>query len=89
VPVLAPLTDRFGIDPLHFAMAIVLNLTIGLITPPVGGVLFVTTSVGRLRFEKLCKAIVPLLLAELVVLAMVVLIPALSTTVPRFFGYTR
>ena len=89
VPVLAPLTDQFGINPLHFAMAIVLNLTIGLITPPVGGVLFVTTSVGRLRFELLVRAILPMLAAELVVLALVVLVPALSTTVPGWFGYTR
>jgi tripartite ATP-independent transporter DctM subunit len=89
VPVLAPLSDQFGINPLHFAMAIVLNLTIGLVTPPVGGVLFVMTSVGRLRFERLSKAILPLLAAELVVLFAVVLFPALSTTVPGWFGYTR
>jgi tripartite ATP-independent transporter DctM subunit len=89
VPVLAPLSDQFGINPLHFAMAIVLNLTIGLVTPPVGGVLFVMTSVGRLRFELLSKAILPLLAAEIVVLLAVVLFPALSTTVPGWFGYIR
>ena len=89
VPVLAPLSDQFGIHPLHFAMAIVLNLTIGLVTPPVGGVLFVMTSVGRLRFELLSKAILPLVAAEVVVLFAVVLFPALSTTVPVWFGYAR
>jgi tripartite ATP-independent transporter DctM subunit len=89
VPVLAPLSDQLGIDPLHFAMAVVLNLTIGLVTPPVGGVLFVMTSVGRLRIELLSKAILPLLAAEVVVLLAVVLFPALSTTVPGWFGYTR
>jgi len=89
VPVLAPLSDQFGINPLHFAMAIVLNLTIGMITPPVGAVLFVMTSVGRLRIELLSRAILPLLAAELVVLLAVVLFPALSTTVPGWFGYTR
>jgi tripartite ATP-independent transporter DctM subunit len=89
VPVLAPLSDQFGIDPLHFAMAIVLNLTIGMITPPVGAVLFVMTSVGRLRFELLSRAILPLLAAELVVLLAVVLFPALSIIVPGWFGYTR
>jgi tripartite ATP-independent transporter DctM subunit len=89
VPVLAPLSDQFGINPLHFAMAVVLNLTVGLVTPPVGGVLFVMTSVGRLRFELLSKAILPLLAAEIVVLLAVVLFPALSTTVPGWFGYTR
>jgi tripartite ATP-independent transporter DctM subunit len=89
VPVLAPLSDQFGINPLHFAMAVVLNLTIGLVTPPVGGVLFVMTSVGRLRFDRLSKAIMPLLAAEIVVLLAVVFFPALSTTVPGWFGYAR
>ena len=89
VPVLAPLSDQFGIPPLHFAMAIVLNLTIGMITPPVGAVLFVMSSVGRLRFDLLARAVLPLLAAELVVLLAVVLFPALSTTVPGWFGYQR
>jgi tripartite ATP-independent transporter DctM subunit len=89
VPVLAPLSDQFGINPLHFAMAVVLNLTIGMITPPVGAVLFVMTSVGRLNFALLARAVLPLLAAELVVLLLVVLFPALSTFVPQWFGYTR
>ncbi|MBN9370693.1 TRAP transporter large permease [Hydrogenophaga sp. YM1] len=89
VPVLAPLSDQFGIHPLHFAMAIVLNLTIGLATPPVGGVLFVMSSVARLRLEELTRAILPLLAALLVVLLAVVLIPSLSTFVPGLFGYAR
>ena len=89
VPVLAPLSEQFGIHPLHFAMAIVLNLTIGLATPPVGGVLFVMSSVARLRLEELTRAILPLLAALLVVLLAVVLIPSLSTFVPGLFGYAR
>jgi tripartite ATP-independent transporter DctM subunit len=89
VPVLAPLIDKFHIHPLHFAMAIVLNLTIGLITPPVGGVLFVITSVSRLKFEAICRAIVPFILAEVVVLALVILFPALSTALPQLLGYGR
>ena len=89
VPVLAPLSDQFAIHPLHFAMAVVLNLTVGLITPPVGGVLFVMTSVARLRLELLSRAILPLLAAELAVLLAVVLVPPLSTVVPAWFGYVR
>lgn len=89
VPVLAPLSEQFGIHPLHFAMAIVLNLTVGLVTPPVGGVLFVMSSVARLRIEVLSRAILPLLAALLAVLFAVVLIPSLSTFVPGLFGYTR
>jgi tripartite ATP-independent transporter DctM subunit len=89
VPVLGPLADQFGIHPLHFAMAIVLNLTIGMITPPVGAVLFVMTSVGRLNFMRLSRAVIPLLAAELAVLLLVVLFPSLSTAVPALFGYSR
>jgi len=89
VPVLAPLSDQFGIHPLHFAMAIVLNLTVGLITPPVGGVLFVMASVSRLRLETLARAVLPLLAALLVVLLAVVLWAPLSTAVPSWFGYAR
>jgi TRAP-type C4-dicarboxylate transport system permease large subunit len=70
-------------------MAIVLNLTIGLITPPVGGVLFIMTSVSRLKFERLSRAIVPMVLAEIAVLVLVILFPPLSTAVPALFGYTR
>ncbi len=89
VPVLAPLADQFGIPPLQFAMTIVLNLTIGMITPPVGAVLFVMASVARLRLDRLARAVVPLLAAELVVLLLVVVFPSLSTAVPAFFGYAR
>jgi len=89
VPVLAPLTDQFGINPLHFAMAIVLNLTIGLITPPVGGVLFVITSVSRLKFESIARAIMPFVLAEVLVLVLVILFPAISLMVPGWFGFAR
>jgi len=89
VPVLAPLSDQFGIHPLYFAMTVVLNLTIGMITPPVGAVLFVMTSVGRLRFDLLARAILPLVAAELAVLLLVVFFPSLSTAVPEWFGYTR
>ncbi|MEO8082156.1 MAG: TRAP transporter large permease [Caldimonas sp.] len=89
VPVLAPLIDQFHIHPLQFAMTIVLNLTIGLITPPVGGVLFVITSVSRLKFEAISRAILPFVLAELVVLACVLLVPQISTTVPLWLGFTR
>jgi tripartite ATP-independent transporter DctM subunit len=89
VPVLSPLTDQFGINPLYFAMCFVLNITIGLITPPVGGVLFVITSISRLKFEQISRAILPMILAEMAVLALIILFPALSVTLPAWFGYTH
>jgi tripartite ATP-independent transporter DctM subunit len=89
VPVLGPVGDQFGLDPMYFAIMIVLNLTIGMITPPVGPVLFVVSTIGRVRLETLSKAIVPLLLVEVFVLALVIAIPAISITVPKLFGITH
>jgi tripartite ATP-independent transporter DctM subunit len=89
VPVLGPVADQFGLNPMHFAIMVVLNLTIGMVTPPVGPVLFVVSTVGKVRVEHLARAIVPLLLAELIVLALVIAVPQLSTAFPALFGLTR
>lgn len=89
VPVLGPLSDQFGLNPMYFAIMIVLNLTIGMVTPPVGPVLFVVSTVGRVRLETLSRAIVPLLMAELFVLALVIAFPILSTALPELLGLTH
>ncbi|QFT34445.1 Sialic acid TRAP transporter permease protein SiaT [Labrenzia sp. THAF82] len=88
-PVLGPIALQFGIDPLQFAMMLVLNLTIGMITPPVGPVLFVIATVGRLKIEGLSRAVLPLLAAEILVLLLVILVPNISTALPRFFGFSN
>lgn len=88
-PILGPIAYSAGIDPLQFGMMLVLNLTIGMITPPVGPVLFVIATVGQLKIESLSKAVLPLLLAELVVLLLVILVPGVSTFVPSFFGFAN
>lgn len=88
-PILGPIAYEAGVDPLQFGMMLVLNLTIGMITPPVGPVLFVISTVGRLRVEHLSKAVLPLLLAELCVLLLVILVPGISTFVPRYFGFAN
>jgi tripartite ATP-independent transporter DctM subunit len=89
VPVLGPLSDQFGLNPMYFAIMIVLNLTIGMITPPVGPVLFVISTVGRIRLEVLSRTIVPLLMAELFVLALVIAFPFISTALPKLLGITH
>ncbi|PSL21149.1 TRAP transporter large permease [Shimia abyssi] len=88
-PILGPIAYSAGIDPLQFGMMLVLNLTIGMITPPVGPVLFVIATVGQLKIEALSKAVLPLLLAELIVLLLVILVPGVSTFVPNFFGFAN
>lgn len=88
-PVLGPIAYSAGIDPLQFGMMLVLNLTIGMITPPVGPVLFVIAAVGKLRIEALSKAVLPLLFAELIVLMLVILVPGITTFVPNLFGFAN
>lgn len=86
-PILAPIAFGAGIDPLHFAMVLILNLTIGMVTPPVGPVLFVICTVGKIRIEVLTRAILPFLAVQITVLLAITLIPDLSLTIPRLFGY--
>lgn len=88
-PILGPIAYSAGIDPLHFGMMLILNLTVGMITPPVGPVLFVIATVGQLKLEALFKAVLPLLLAEVFVLLLVILIPEISTTLPKLLGYSN
>lgn len=89
VPILAPVATAAGIDPLQFAVIVVLTLTIGMITPPVGGVLFVITIVARIPMGAIVRAIGPFLVAHLAVLAVIILIPGLANGLPALMGYTR
>lgn len=88
-PILGPIAYSAGIDPLHFGMMLILNLTIGMITPPVGPVLFVIATVGQLKLEGLFKAVLPLLMAEFVVLLLVIFVPEISTFIPKSLGYNN
>lgn len=87
VPILAPIAHSLGIDPIHFAMVVILNLTIGLVTPPVGALLFVVSSAVKLRVGAIIREMPPFFLAHLVVLALVTFIPSLSTWLPRVSGF--
>lgn len=88
VPILAPLAQAVGIDPVHFAMVVIFNLTLGMITPPVGGLLFVTSVVARVSVSELTRELWPFLLAHLAVLVILILFPALSTWLPALGGYS-
>lgn len=71
-----------GLDPLHMGVVLVLNLMIGLITPPVGMSLFVVSKVGNVKLEKLCAAIIPFIIPLVVVLILITFIPSLVTFLP-------
>ena len=87
VPILAPVALVYGVDPLHFGFMVVLNLVIGLLTPPVGVCLFVVAGIARIPLERLVRAVWPFLLWQIAVLALVTYVPVVCTAIPRFFGY--
>lgn len=85
-PVLLPVTNALGIDPVHFGMIMLVNPGIGLITPPVGSVLFVASAVSKQKIEQVVKAMLPFYAVLFLVLMLVTYIPAISLFLPKFFG---
>ena len=86
-PILGPIFTQMGVDSVHFAIIMAVNLTVGLLTPPMGLVLFVSSSVSGLRVETIAKATLPFLAAEIVVIFLITYFPALTLTVPRLAGF--
>lgn len=85
-PVLLPVVLSLGIDPVHFGMIMLVNLGIGLITPPVGSVLFVASAVSKQSIEKVVKAMLPFYCVLFVVLMLVTYIPTISLFLPKLFA---
>ncbi|MDH1682040.1 TRAP transporter large permease [Pseudomonas chengduensis] len=81
-PILLPVVTSFGVDPVHFGMIMLVNLGIGLITPPVGAVLFVGAAIGKVTIENTVKALLPFYAALFMVLMAVTYIPAISLWLP-------
>ena len=87
VPILAPIAHALGINDLQFGIIVIVNLTMGMITPPVGGLLFVTSIVAKVPLPRLVHELWPFLLAQLGVLLLLTLVPGLSYWLPAAFGY--
>jgi tripartite ATP-independent transporter DctM subunit len=85
-PILLPVIKAIGVDPVHFGMIMMVNLGIGLITPPVGAVLFVGSAVAKLRIEQVVQAMWPFFGILFAVLILVTYVPAISLWLPRLFG---
>lgn len=85
-PIFLPVAVSLGIDPLHFGILMVLNLCIGLCTPPVGTVLFAGCGVAGVPVSRIARPLLPLYVAMLLALAVVILFPALTVALPRAFG---
>ncbi|WP_300069397.1 TRAP transporter large permease [uncultured Ruegeria sp.] len=88
-PILGPIFTSLGVDPIHFAIIMSVNLTVGLATPPMGLVLFVAAAVSRERVETIAKAILPFLAVEIIVIFLITYVPALSMTIPRITGFAN
>lgn len=89
VPILLPIAARYGIDPVHLGLIITLNLMIGLLTPPVGMVLFVLSRISKLSVERTTMAILPWMIPLFVALLLITFIPALTLWLPTQLGLIR
>jgi len=86
VPIFAPLLINYGIDPIHFGVIICINLTIGILTPPVGSGLYIASSLANVSLGALIKAIWPFLIVSFAVLALITYWPALTLWLPSLLG---
>ncbi len=86
-PIFLPVAVALGIDPIHFGIMMVLNLCIGLCTPPVGSVLFVGCGIAGTTISKMIKPLLPFYVAMIIALIFVTYIPEISLFLPKFFGY--
>ena len=82
-PIFQPVIQRLGIDPVHFGIVVILNLMIGNLTPPVGPVLYVVSTIGKISFERAFRSTAPFILPLLIVLFLITYIPSLVLWVPN------
>ncbi len=88
-PILLPIAVQLGVHPLHFALVMLVNLNIGLSTPPVGVCLFTVAPIVNLSLEKISKAVMPFIAAEMVALLFLTYIPEIVLIIPRMLGYIQ
>ena len=86
-PIFLPIVVELGMDPVHFGIVMVLNLCVGLCTPPVGSVLFVGCGIADVPITKVIRPLLPLFVAMIISLMIVTYVPALSLWLPRVFGF--
>lgn len=88
-PILGPIFVDLGVHPVHFAIIMSVNLTVGLATPPMGLVLFVASSVSGEKVESISRAILPFLAVEVIVIFLITYVPAICMTIPRLTGFVQ
>jgi len=87
-PILLPLATNLGMSPVTFGVMLILNTGIGLITPPVGTVLFIASTVSKTPAERLIVANLPFYLCLLIPLMLITFVPWITLFLPRFFGFS-
>lgn len=85
-PIFVPLAKIAGVDPLHFGIVMTLNVTIALITPPMGACIYIVSAIGRIDIGEMFKGIWPFVAVAMIVLIIIILFPALTTTLPALVG---
>src|SRR5699024_9036001 len=86
-PILLPVAMQIGVDPVQFAIIVIVNLLIGLVTPPLGLCLFVVAPISGERIESIARAALPFIFAQVAVLMAVTFIPSISLAVPDWLGF--
>lgn len=86
-PIFLPVVVQLGMNPIHFGIMMVLNLSIGLCTPPVGSVLFVGCGVAKIKITSVIRSLIPLFIAMIIALMLVTYLPDITMFLPRLFGY--
>lgn len=86
-PIFLPVVTHLGVDPIHFGIIMVMNLSIGLCTPPVGSILFIGCSVAELPITRVIKPLIPMFIAMFITLMLITYIPDLTLIIPKLFGY--
>lgn len=87
VPILAPMVTAMGVHPVHFAVIVIVNLTVGLITPPVGVVLYAVANVGKEKFETVVKSTMPFILMGFALVLLLTFVPEFCLFLPRIMGF--
>lgn len=85
VPILLPLAEKLSVDPIHFGLIVSVNIMIGIITPPVGLALFLTSKIANVPFAQAARASIPFLAVSILALLLITFIPEISLTLPRMF----
>ena len=86
-PIFLPIATGLGLSPVHFGIIMVLNLSVGLCTPPVGAVLFIGCSIANVRIEQVIKPLIPMFIVMIVTLLLVTYIPEISLWLPHALGF--